>query len=122
MKEFPTADVLSAITGYLICQINGIYEVLNYMTGESVFTHQLPRIGREATPVILTVHPELQAAIEEAKQITPDNWHEWRDRWIDRYGPTISVPKMTADQHERIDPMSELAEKIHPDKIVVVRT
>lgn len=121
-KEFATADVLSTITGRLMGEIGGVYEVLNWMTGESVFTHQLPRISREARPVIVEMHPHLQQAIDEAHQITPENWRQWRSAWEDRYGPTIAVPKFMADTHERIDPLSELAEKVHPDNIIVVRT
>lgn len=120
-KDFPTADVLSTITGVLMGKIDGVYEVLNWMTGESVYTHQAPRIGREAQPVVVAAHPELAQAITEAEQVHPGNWDVWLARWIDRYGETIAVPKFTADTHERIDPISELAEHVHPDKIVVVK-
>lgn len=119
-KEFATADVLSTITGRLIGKMDGIYEVLNWMTGESVFTHQIPRIGREATPVVVTAHPQLQQAVDEAEQVNQENWQQWRQTWEDRYGPTIAVPKFSADTHENIDPMSELVQKIHPDKIIQV--
>lgn len=122
IKAFPTEDVLGVITGRLLGDIGGIYEVQSWMTGESVFTHQLPRVSREATPVILAFHPHLQSAIDEAEYVSPDNWQEWRDKWIDRFGPEISVPKMSTDQHERIDPLSELVEKVHSDKIIVVET
>lgn len=126
-KAFPAEYVFTVITGVLMAPdsaegngIGGVYEILNWMTDESVFTHQLPRISREATPVIVEMHPTLQQAIDEAGQITPENWREWRDRWIDRYGPEIVVPKMTTDQHERIDPLSELVEKVHPDRIIQI--
>jgi hypothetical protein len=121
-KGFPTADVLSTITGRLMGQIGGVYEVLNWMTGESVYTHQTPRIGREARPVIVAAHPQFQQAVDEAAQVTPENYREWLATWLDRYGPEIAVPKLTPDQHESIDPLSELAEKVHPDRIVVVKT
>ena len=120
-REFSTAGVLSTITGTLISPIGDVYEVLNWMTGESCFTHQLPRIAREARPVLVAMYPMLQQAIEEAVLITPENYTEWRDRWIDRYGPTIAVPKFTIETHERIDPISELAERFPPDRIVVVK-
>lgn len=107
-KAFPTAVVLSTITGRLLCDIGGIYEFLSWMTGESVFTHQIPRIGREAEPVILAAHPHLREAVDEAKQVSPENWQNWRDRWLLRYGPEIAVPKMTAAEHEAIDPITEL--------------
>lgn len=119
-KAFATADVLGTITGRLLGEIGGIYQVLNWMTGESVYTHQLPRIGREARPVILAMHPQLQQAMDEREQISPENWREWLQTWEDRYGPTIAVPKFNADTHERIDPLSELAEKVPPDRIVTV--
>lgn len=119
-KEFPTCDVLSTVTGRLVGKMGGIYEVLNWMTGESVFTHQLPRISKEARPVVVAAHPALQQAVDEAEQVTQENWKEWLQTWEDRYGPTIAVPKFGADAHERIDPMSELAEKVHPDKIIPV--
>ena len=119
-KEFPTADVLSTITGRLMAQIGGVYEVLNWMTGESVYTHQIPRISREAKPVIIALHPELAATVEEAEQVNGDNYQLWLATWEARYGPAISVPKFTAHTHESIDPLSELAERVHPDKIIVI--
>lgn len=119
-KAFPTEDVLSTITGILIGGIGGVYEVLNWMTGENVYTHQIPRISREAQPVVVAAHPELAAAVAEADQVNPENWQAWRDLWLGRYGRTIDVPKFNADAHERIDPLSELAEIMPPDRIVVI--
>lgn len=119
-KDFPTSGVLSTITGRLMGDIGEVYEVLNWMTGESVFTHQIPRISREAQPVIIAAHPQLAAAISEAEQVNPDNFRTWLKTWVERYGATISVPKFNVDQHEQIDPVSELAEKVHPDRIITV--
>jgi len=120
--SFPTVDVLSTITGMLVGSIGGVYEVLNWMTGESVFTHQLPRISREAQPVIVAMHPTLQQAVDEAEQVTPENWTAWRDLWLERYGPTIEVPKMNHHEHERVDPLSEAAEHFRPDQIIGVQS
>lgn len=117
-KEFKTRDVMSTITGRLMGDIGGVYEVLNWMTGESVYTHQLSRISMEAVPVILAAHPHLEPAIGEAENVNRENFAEWRDRWEERYGVTIAVPKFTIDTHERIDPLSELAEKVHPSRII----
>ena len=119
-KQFRTQDVLSTVTGRLMGDIGGVYEVLNWMTGESVYTHQIPRIGREAVPVIVAAHPDLKSAIDEAEQVTPENYREWLATWLVRYGETIAVPRFAKSQHERIDPLSELAERVHPDRIIVV--
>jgi hypothetical protein len=120
-KLFSTTDVLSTVTGRLMGKIDGVYEVLNWMTGESVFTHQLPRISREAQPVIIAMHPTLQQAVDEAGQVTPENYRDWLAKWLARYGETLAVPKMNHHQHERIDPISEAAQHFRPEQIIVVK-
>ncbi|RKD69019.1 hypothetical protein [Rhizobium sp. WW_1] len=121
-KSFPIDAVMSTITGVLVSEngIGCIYEMLNWMTGDSVFTHQIPRISREAVPVMLAIYPEMQAAIDEAKQVNGDNWREWLTTWRQRYGDEIAVPVMNIAEHERIDPLSELAEKVSPDRIITL--
>lgn len=119
-KSFPIADVLSTVTGRLMGKIGGVYEVLNFMTDENLYTHQLPRVCREAVPVFLAKYPSLQQAIDEAGQVTPENYLTWLATWTARYGETLDVPKMSEDDHERIDMLSELAEHVHPDKIIVI--
>jgi len=120
-KLFDTRDVMSCATGRLMGDIGGVYEVLNWMTGESLYTHQLPRVCREAVPVLLVMYPSLQDAIDEAEQVTTENFAVWRQTWDDRYGPQMAVPKMNTDQHERVDALSELAEKVSPDRIITVQ-
>lgn len=121
-KEFDLCDVISAGTGVFVSKngIGGVYEVLNYMTGESLFTHQLPRVGREAAPVLRKHLPWFATVEQEAENVTSENWAEWLEKWENAYGARVAIPKMTADDHERIDPMSELAEKVHPDNIITL--
>lgn len=121
-KNFPIDAVMSTVTGILVCEdgIGCVYEVLNWMTGESVMTHQIPRISREAQPVLLAMYPEMQAAIDEAEQVNGQNWREWLVTWTGRYGASIAVPVMNIAEHERIDPISELAEHAHPNRILTV--
>lgn len=121
-KTFPTADVIGTITGVLLGEIDGIYEVSQFMCGEPVWTHQLPRVGKEIQPVVLRQHPQLTPVIDEAKAVTRDNWQQMLAGWTDRFGDTIALDPMTAEDHQSIDPVSEAAEKIHPDRIVPVIT
>lgn len=123
-KTFGTLDVISAITGVLVTprHMDGVYEVLNWMTGESLFTHQLPRIGREAQAAMLERNPDLGPLFREAKEVTRENWREWGRRWLDRYGPTMKVHRLTRDEHEARDALSELAEFAPPEKRIMVVT
>ena len=119
-KEFPLADVIGAVTGYLLGPISGIYEISQFMSGEPIWTHQLPRICREICSVVLTQHPQLSPIIIEAPMVTCDNWQEMLAGWRQRFGETLPLHPMSLHEHERIDPLSEAAEKIHPDFIFTV--
>lgn len=122
-KEFHIGDVLSVTTGRLVSprHIEGVYDILNHMTGESVYTHQIPRICQEAEPVLLAQHPFL-ADIEVPEAFTGEaHVKEWLAAIVATHGETLPVVPMTKDEHEYREPVSELAEMVHPDKIVTVR-
>lgn len=118
-QDFPTDAVVSAITGVLIVEdIGEVYKVCAYAAGEPVWTHQLPRVGRELQTVMM-LRPELASLPTESGAVNPDNWRDWRDGLIRRLGPTLAVPRLKSAEHERIDPLSELAERAHPDDIII---
>jgi hypothetical protein len=60
-KLFHIGTILSVTTGRLVSPtgLNGVYEILSYMAGESVYTHQIPRFGEECAPWLLRQHPQL---------------------------------------------------------------
>lgn len=120
-RDFHIGDILSVTTGRLVStrHIEGVYDILNFMTGESLYTHQLPRVSLEARPVLLRQHPLLVTA--DASMVNADNWKGWLAIQVERFGETLPVQPMNEDDHERIDPLSELAEKVHPDRVVVVK-
>lgn len=119
-REFHIGDVLSVTTDRLVSprRMEGIYDILNFMAGESVYTHQIPRVGLEAAKTLVQQHPFLSDI--NAKDISKENWRDWLDEIIAKYGERLMIAPMTQDQHERIDPLSELAEMFHPDQIIVV--
>ena len=117
-----TRIVLSILTGRLMCEFGDMHEVIEKLAAEPIWTLQLIRVCEELKPVILICHPTLEAAIEEAKQVTKENYNEWNDRWIERYGPELLLPIMAdPEEHERIDPVSELAEMgVPPEKTIII--
>src|SRR3989344_6645903 len=69
-KEFHLGDVLSITTGRLVSprHIDGVYDILTFMTGDTLFTHQLPRASDECKPYLVKQFPQL-AATEMASAI-----------------------------------------------------
>lgn len=122
-RDFHLGDILSITTGRLVSprHMDGIYDILNYMSGDNLFTHQLPRVMGEARPILLAAHPQLSSVDEDA-EIGPNNVGAWLAAQVALFGEMLPVPKLNEDQHERIDPMSELAEKIHPSRLITIST
>lgn len=73
-KQFPLAQILTITTDRLLCPIDGVYEILNHITGDSVFTHVLPRAGKFAKPILLEAYPELAAASTDVAQASLDEY------------------------------------------------
>jgi hypothetical protein len=120
IRQFHIGDILSITTGHLVSprHIEGVYDILNFMTRDNLFTHQLPRASRECAPHLLRQHPMLDHV--DASGVNADNWRAWLDAQIVKFGLTLPVEPVPEHVHEFIDPMSELAEKVHPDKIITI--
>lgn len=120
-KLFHLGDILSITTGALVSKrhMEGVYDILNFMTRDNLFTHQLGRAANECKPALLAQHPQLAAITGDG--ITPENFKEWIEAQCSEFGEELMVQQLPEHAHEVIDPMSELAEKVHPDKIVTVR-
>jgi hypothetical protein len=116
--KFTLGQVLSITTGKLLCEIGGVYAILNHMTGDNLYTHQLPRASRECAPHLLKQFPQLAAV--NAENVGRDNWATWLHDQVLEHGNEFEVATLPEHAHEVIDPLSELAEQVHPDKIIVV--
>lgn len=122
-RNFRLGHVLSITTGILCCEgeshpIDGIYKILDFMTGDSNFTHQLPRLCKEAAPVLLQQHPRLVGISGE--NVGPHNVAEWLTALKAEFGDSFAVTPMSQDEHEYREPLSEAVEYFAPDKIIIV--
>ena len=121
-KTFHIGDVLSITTGRLVSKegMGGVHRMLDFMTQDELYTHQLPRAMDECRPWLLRQHPQL-AGVEVPDEFS-DEAHvwSWLDEQIARYGETLLVEPIPADDQTHRDPIAELAEMVPPEKIVVV--
>lgn len=117
-QRFHLGAVLSMTTGKLLCQMEDIYRITQHMAGEPVWTHQLGRVMTESRPHLLAQFPALAAV--SGDDVTPENFAAWLRERVCEHGEWLDVEPMPEHAHESIDPISELAEKVHPDRIVTV--
>lgn len=62
-RQFHLGDILTITTGRLVSprHMDGVYDILNYMTGDTLFTHALPRASRECEEPLREMYPWLRA-------------------------------------------------------------
>ena len=117
-QRFHLGAVLTMTTGKLLCPMDDVYKIAQHLAGEPIWTHQLPRVMDESKPHLLAQFPQLAAITGD--DITRENHDIWLTARVAEFGEWFDVAPMSADQHESIDPISELAERVHPSKIVTV--
>lgn len=107
-RPFSLGAILSVTTGRLLADIGDVHELLDFMTGDTLFTHQLPRAIDEACPVILRQHADLAEAIAPADFDGPEGVNRWLAAQIGEYGPDRYLRPMDPADHTVIDPLAEL--------------
>jgi hypothetical protein len=114
-RPFHLGDVLTITTGRLVSprHMDGVYDVLNFMTGDNLFTHQLPRACEECAPELLRQHPQLRD-VSVPDFSSPDHVPDWLAEQVIQYGETLALAPLAAIDHTRIDPLTELA-MMRPD-------
>jgi hypothetical protein len=125
-RTFHLGDVLSITTGRLVSprHMEGIHGILDWMTGDSLFTHQLPRAMDECQGPLLAQHPDLAAIVppETFGDGSKDGAKEAVDLWLAEqvaaYGETREVAPLAGGEHTRIDPITELR-TMRPDAEII---
>jgi hypothetical protein len=120
-KRFDLSDVLSITTGRLVStrHIDGVYDILGYMTGEAPFTHQLPRFSDECRPHLLRQHPQLVDVTGD--EVTTDNWRQWLAAQRVRFGDSLEIDPIPGDDHAARHPIKELVDMVGEDRVIVVQ-
>jgi hypothetical protein len=143
-KKFHIGDVLSITTGLLVSpdHIGGVYKILNYMTRDSLFTHQLGRASDECKPYLLKQFPwlasdEFQGVVDKLKNSLSNNKSSEGemanktashivDRWLKKQvipttGEFVEVEPLPSDtRYEHKEPIAELVKMAGKKKVIVV--
>lgn len=125
-KVFHISDVLSISTGRLVStrHMAGIYEILGWMTGESLMTHQLPRAMRECAPVLFGQYPALR---EVRLPDDPDclgnidKRHAWLTEQAKHLGSHMAIAPLPKRDPQYDTPVADAIEMVgDATKVIVV--
>lgn len=121
-NTFHLGDILSITTGYLVSpdHMGGVHKILDFMTGGSLFTHQLPRASEACKPALLAQFPEL-ASVQVPEEF---NGREHVEAWLAEQVALFGgehfrrVQPLAAGEYAHMGPLEELA-AIAPGKPVL---
>lgn len=128
-KAFHIGDLLSVTDGRLVSpnHIGGVYEVVDFVTGEAHMTHQLPRAMDDVRPWVLDQHPWLADVVFDFD--IPDDCDRdeaqgvvfgWLARVSAQYGETHDVKPMPLGMYLGREPIAELREMAPHMKVITV--
>lgn len=132
-KAFSLGQILSITTGRLCCDMGGIYDILNHITGDNLFTHVLPRASKFAKPMLLELFPKLESAETEASMermdtllsINPQRPMKGIEQWLDwvrnEHGlESVYGLPCYGDRWLSLDPIAEAVAMVGEDKVAVI--
>ena len=96
MRQFHLGDVLSIVHGALLSprHMTGVYDILGYMTGRDLSTIMLLPAADPCKEALLKQHPQLAEVVND--KVGPENYKEWLDKCISKYGETLPVKPLGA--------------------------
>ena len=120
-KKFHLGDILSITTGALVSpnHMEGIYQILNFMTGDNLFTHQLPRASRQCEPYLVKQLPWLSEI--SAEDVNEKNWESWLAKKVEKYGEFHEITPIPTSEYKYQEPIKEL-QQMTSAKIVIIET
>jgi len=121
-RTFHLGDILTITTGALVSprHMDGVYDILNWMTGDNLFTHQLPRAVDECQGPLLAQHPDLAGIALPDFGTGKAAVYAWLAEQVAVYGETREVTPLAPEDHTRMDPITELRKMAPHAEIITV--
>lgn len=116
-----TVTVKTVTTGQVLSPsgMGGIYNILNYMTSDNLYTHQLPRAAGECAPELLRQHPAL-ADVKPPVLSGQTEVKTWVAAMAKVHGKMLPVQPLPDELHSFMDPVREIEAMIGKERIIVV--
>lgn len=112
-KEFNLGAILNITTNRLFTNLEDVYEVLNYLTGDSVYTHQIPRVMPIAKAYILSLYPELTGVGDTVEINSFDDAKAFISEQKKVFGNKLPLSPMgKTDGYSHVDPIEEAVDII----------
>lgn len=110
-RSVPLADVLSVTTPTLLSdrQMDGLIDLLNWMTGDELGLWQLHRAADECAPALIAQHPALEGLAPPPGCSKPA-LRVWLSSAERQHGTHLEVARISGWVHQ--DPVQEFCDRV----------
>lgn len=116
--KFKTLEIYSAVVGRLLCDMGKVHEVLDFLTGDQNFTHQLPRVMKECQPHVFKQFPQMETF--DISGCDSSNWKSYADQIVAIFGEELEIQPIPRDSHAFKNPITEAQEMMGGKPVIVV--
>lgn len=108
-RVFHLGDILSVTTERLVSPggFAAVHELLDYMTGDTLMFHQLPRAAEECQPELLRQYPGLRDVAVPVEFRNEGHVWRWLHDQMALFGRGLPVEPLAPGDHTVIDPVAE---------------
>ena len=126
-KSFSLGTVLSITDGRLLTKgLDDVYQILDFMTDDSLQTIAIPRARQECVPALMEAFSTwIEQAHEDIQTFFAswdgnlDSFWAWMETMEAKYGATHEVWPIHPEDHVSKDPVQELLDMgVDPSKII----
>lgn len=116
---FETDIIVSASTDRLLCEMDEIYKILNFLTGDNLFTHQLPRAMRKCKEHLETQLPWLRT-LDTTEDRTMEAWNAWLLEIELTHGKEHDIQPLPPGTWFHINPVLEAEHMMGEGKVIAL--
>ncbi|MBP5684567.1 MAG: hypothetical protein J6X02_04865 [Bacilli bacterium] len=110
-KYFDLGAILNITTRRLFTSMDDIHDILSYLTGNKLYTHQLPRAEDFAQPYILSLYPELKGVGVDVEIHSAEDAKAFVDEQKKIFGEKLPLrPMPKSNGYSYVDPIEEAVE------------
>jgi hypothetical protein len=117
-REFTTGAVISAATGKMCCDLDELYDILGWLVGESLMTHQLPGAATAVEGDLKRQHPWI--AELDTDSVNRENVRAWYDGVVVVHGSRTTVARVEDPEWIRGNALQDLQDIAGGKPVLVV--
>ncbi len=106
-RNFDLGTVLTITSGRLFTNMDNVYDILNYLSNDEIYTHQIPRVMKVAQVHVLGRYPQLDGVGKDVIINSEQDVKAFIDEQKGIYGDSFGLSPMTEEMYQHIDPIEE---------------